>query len=172
MSQSSPATFLEPLQYNFLLKMTIRQNIWRMHRRHLSWNSYCFLSMVVEVFQHSEPYRRTPRTLILKILTIVWVLRPVDLQTVLSIEKVWLALVIRVLISWSQSLSVVILLPKYTNSITSSNGLPLWPYCWLRRSYIIPASSCRWPWDLCCWLYHQDTLMSWYLLDSSPRSSA
>ena len=54
--------------------------------------------MVVVVFLHSDPYRRTLRTLLSEILILVSKLRPVDPQTGLSVVKTSLALLILVLI--------------------------------------------------------------------------
>ena len=60
-----------------------------------------FLVMVVVVFQHSDPYWRTLRTLFLKSLILIWRQRPVDQQMDLGIVKALQALLILVLISWS-----------------------------------------------------------------------
>lgn len=46
-----------------------------------------------------KSYRRTLRTLLLKTMTFVWMLSPVDYRMALSIAKTWLALMTRVLIS-------------------------------------------------------------------------
>jgi hypothetical protein len=46
--------------------MVLGQKSPRIWRRHLFWNtSTSFLLMVVMVFQHSDPYKRTLRTLLL-----------------------------------------------------------------------------------------------------------
>ena len=80
--------------------------------------------MVAVAFQHSEPYRSTLRTLLLKICILVRILMIVDLQTGLSPAKAWFAWLILMSISLSQSPDAVTLLPRYANSSTFSSGLP------------------------------------------------
>jgi hypothetical protein len=53
------------------LEMVFCEKVLRVRLRHLFWNTSRFYSMVVVVFQHSDPYRNTQRTLLLKILILV-----------------------------------------------------------------------------------------------------
>ncbi|KAH3809575.1 hypothetical protein DPMN_137948 [Dreissena polymorpha] len=88
------------------------QKTFMIRRRHLFWKTSSFCSMVAVVFQHLGPYRRTLTTLLLKMRSLVCMLRFVVLQMGFRIAKAWLALLILVLISLSQSPSVVTLLPR------------------------------------------------------------
>ena len=63
--------------------------------------------------------------LLLKILILVWTLRLVALHTGFSMAKAWLALLILVLTSWSQSPVIVTLVAKYVNSSTFSRCFSL-----------------------------------------------
>ena len=74
-------------------------------------------------FQHSAPYSKTPRTLLLKTLSLVLVPTCFDFQMFFSMAKNWFALVTLELISLSESPSVAILLPRYVNSFTLSMSL-------------------------------------------------
>lgn len=71
-----------------------------------------FLSINRDVFQHSEPYRRTLSTLLLQILIFLWMLGDEDLHISFNIAKVWFALLMLVSISMLQSPVVVTLLPR------------------------------------------------------------
>ena len=88
------------------------QKILSILRRHLFWNTSNFCSMVVVVFQHSAPYNKTLRMLLLNIFNLVFSFIDVDFQMVFSIAKACVALVILVFISFSLSASVVIFLTR------------------------------------------------------------
>ncbi|KAH3810744.1 hypothetical protein DPMN_139141 [Dreissena polymorpha] len=73
------------------------QNTFMIRRRHLFWKTSSLRSMVAVVFQHSDPYRRTLSTLLLKMRSLMCLLRLVILQMGFSIAKAWLALLILVI---------------------------------------------------------------------------
>ena len=104
--------------------MVLGQQILRMRRRHLVWNTSNLRWIETVVFQHSVPYRRTLSTLLLKILILVWTLRLVVLHTGINLAKAWLTLLNLALIFWSQSPVVVTLVTKLANSSTSSRCFP------------------------------------------------
>ena len=114
---------------SFSFEITFGKKILRIHQRHLVWKTSCFLTDAKEVF-YSDPYKRTLRTLLLRILILVWML-PVDLHMDFNIKKSWLVLLILVLVSLSQSPVVVTLILRYVNSSTSSSGL-LFTSIWLQ----------------------------------------
>lgn len=82
-----------------------------------------------------DAYRRTPKTLLSRILMLVLILSPVGF----SIAKAWLALLIFVLMFLSKSLVVKTLLPRYVSSSTSSSGDQYWIANWW-CSYTGPES--------------------------------
>ena len=105
---------IQVLLNSFSFEITFGKKILRIHQRHLVWKTSCFLTDAKEVF-YSDPYKRTLRTLLLRILILVWML-PVDLHMDFNIKKSWLVLLILVLVSLSQSSIVVTLIPRYVNS--------------------------------------------------------
>ena len=95
----------------------------RIFRKHLFWKVCILWAILVVSFQHSAPYSKTLRTLLLKILSLVLVHTYFDFQMFFSMAKDWLALVILEFTSLSESPYVAILLPNYVNSFTSSMSL-------------------------------------------------
>ena len=110
--------------------MVLGQKILRTVLRHLVWNTSILWHMDCDTFQDSAPYRRTPRTLLLKILSLVSVPILEDLQMFQSIANAPRALDSLCRTSISEFPSVVILLPRYTNSCTSSMFLLWMVSCW------------------------------------------
>ena len=159
---------------SFSFEITFGKKILRIHQRHLVWKTSCFLTDAKEVF-YSDPYKRTLRTLLLRILILVWML-PVDLHMDFNIKKSWLVLLILVLVSLSQSPVVVTLILRYVNSSTSSSGL-LFTSIWLQwwclcvgpESLVLIFSPILLTVELSCSLF---CLMAWCLLATRPRSSA
>ena len=97
-------------------EILLGQNILRIFRKHLFWKVSILWAILVVRFQHSAPYSKTRRTLLLKILSLVLFPTCFDFQMFFSMAKDWLALVILELLSLSESPSVAILLPRYVNS--------------------------------------------------------
>ena len=100
------------LSRRFSFLMVFGQKMPKILRRHLVWNTSSFCSMTTVVFQHSAPYSKTLRTLLLNILTLVFRLRFLFFQIERSIPKACPALLILEFISLIQSPSGVTLLPK------------------------------------------------------------
>ena len=101
----------------------IQHTILRIFRKYLFWKVCILWAILVDSFQHTVPYSKTLRTLLLKIPSLVLVPTCFDFQMFFSMAKDWLALVILELTSLSESPSVAILLPWYMNLFTSSMSL-------------------------------------------------
>ena len=82
-----------------------------------------FFVLATVVLQVSAPYNRTGLTIELKMRSLVFVERMVDLQTLLSWWNAALALPILILMSASVPPCLSTLLPKYVKESTSSRGL-------------------------------------------------
>ena len=108
----SAMLFAPALPRSSMFVIMFGQKTFMIRCRRLFWKTSSLRSMVAVVFQHSDPYRRTLSTLLLKMRSLVCMLRHVVLQMGFSIAKAWLALLILVLISLAQSPSVVTLLPR------------------------------------------------------------
>ena len=104
-------------------EILLGQKILRIFRKHLFWKVCILWAILVVSFQHSAPYSKQLRTLLLKILSLVLVPTCFDVQMFFSMAKDWFALVILELTSLSESPSVAILFPSYVNLFTSSMSL-------------------------------------------------
>ena len=112
------------IRWSSVLEMVFGQNILRIRREHLRWKTPNFLLMECVTFLDPEQYRTT-NTVLLKILRFEGRLMFVDFQTLLRTAKVPLDIDILSLISLPEFPSLAILLPRYTNSSTSSEALLL-----------------------------------------------
>jgi hypothetical protein len=72
------------LLYSSSFEMVFGQKMRSILRRHRVWKASSLVVMAFVTFQDSAPYRRTPSTLLLKILTLVWLLIFDDLQMLRS----------------------------------------------------------------------------------------
>ena len=91
-----------------------------MDLRHLLTRECSFLEVSSVALHVSEPYRRTGFTLVLNILNLVFLDITFDLHTSLSIAKAVLAFPILASMSRSDPPSLLMLLPRYVKSSTSS----------------------------------------------------
>ena len=107
---SSEIGMVVVLRYRSLFEMVLGQKIRRILLRHHVWKTSRLLVMMFVTFQDSAPYRRTAKTMLLKILILVLVLILVDFQTFFSDANVPLTLFIRAFTSSSEFPSDVILL--------------------------------------------------------------
>ena len=102
--------------------------------------------MVTVVFQHSDPCKRTLRTLILKILILGCMLGSDYPHMGLSMAKAWLALLIPILISLSQSHSSSSYCPgRRIYACLPAVSHQYWLGCWSRHFSARPVAACRWP---------------------------
>ena len=95
---------------------------------------WIFAELVLMTRQVSDPYSSTDFTLELKILSLVLVEMVVVLHTGLRMAKTWRAFFTLALMSSSVPPDWLILLPRYTNSLTSSTAFPemvTGASCWL-----------------------------------------
>ena len=105
--------------------MTSGQWMPMMDRRHLlTKDSVQFSGGFFGCSPCSEPYRRTDFTLVLNILNVVFLDITFDLQTGLSIAKTVVAFPILASMSRSDQQSLLMLLPRYVKSSTSSTASP------------------------------------------------
>ena len=113
------------IRWSSVLEMMFVQKILRIRRRHLHWKTSNLLLMGCVTYQDSEPYRRTVNTLLLKVLSFVGRLMCVDLKTLCRVANAPPVFDILLSTSLSEFPSLVILLPRYTNSSTSSKAVLL-----------------------------------------------
>ena len=105
--------------------MTSGQWMPMMDLRHLLTKDCSFLELSLIALHVSEPYRRTDFTLVLNILNnLVFLDITFDLHTGLSIAKAVLAFPILASMSRSDPPSLLMLLPRYVKSSTSSIASP------------------------------------------------
>ena len=104
-----------------LFEILLGKKILRVFRKHLFWKVSILWAFVN--FQHSAPYSKTLRTLLLKILSLALFPTCFDFQMFFSMAKDWLVLVILEMTSLSESPSVANLLPRYVNLFMSSMSL-------------------------------------------------
>ena len=88
------------------------QKILLVRPRHFVWNVSSFLQISFVIFQHSDRQSNTLRTLLLKILILVFTLSCFDFQTAFRLPKAWFALANLACTSLPLSPSVLTLLPR------------------------------------------------------------
>ena len=95
-----------------------------MELMHLMTKDDSFLKVPLVALHVSKPYRRTDFTLVLNILNLVFLDITFDIDTGLSIAKAVLAFPIPARTSQSDPPSLLMLLPRYVKSSTSSIASP------------------------------------------------
>ncbi len=98
--------------------------MFRMRRRHRFWNVSSLWQMAFVAFHDSHPYSNVVRTLLLKKRSLVFRVIFLLFQMFLREANACPALESLALISGSEFPSVVILEPRYVNSLTSSTIFP------------------------------------------------